>query len=112
MTPEIIKFDLPEKIFNDFSVVTRDVILGLNQKLDDIIKEGLKLKGFDFSDPSDLKEFIKINCRCEDNVFDEEKIYFVNDIPFLLYSYGNGFDFSLDFESGGFKVNMGYYAFI
>lgn len=49
--------------------------------------EGLKLKGFQFATDQELEDFIKIRCRCEDNVEFKERVYYVDNIPFLLHNY-------------------------
>lgn len=52
-------------------------------KVDEIIEEGLKLKGFDFKNRFELTEFIKANCKLEHNLKTRKNIYYVNGIPFL-----------------------------
>jgi len=59
----------------------------LNKKLEECIIEGLKIKGFEFEKRSELEEFIKSNCRCKDRPELKERVYFVQDVPFLLYLY-------------------------
>jgi len=59
----------------------------LNKKVDDLIVEGLKRKGFVFENRNDIEKFIQSNCRCEDNIDLKKRTYFVNDTPFFLHGY-------------------------
>lgn len=60
----------------------------LNQTLEGLLIEGLKLKGFEFDNNRlQLIDFIKKNCRVEDSPRLQQRIYFVNDIPFFLHNY-------------------------
>ena len=56
-------------------------------KVDEIIEEGLKLKGFQFNNRFELTEFIKANCVLEHNLKTRHNIYYVNGIPFLSQSH-------------------------
>jgi len=67
--------------------ITEEITKKLSNKFDDIIIEGLKLKGFEFDNENDLRNFIKQNCSCEDNLSIQQRVYFVNGIPFLLHNY-------------------------
>jgi hypothetical protein len=58
----------------------------MRTKLEELVVEGLRLKGFDFERREELLSFIKINCRLEQTQ-QGESIYYINDIPFLLYIY-------------------------
>ena len=49
-------------------------------KLEGYLIEGLKLKGFEFTNKIELEAFVKTRCKCIDNQQKEEKIYFVDDI--------------------------------
>lgn len=73
--------------------IRNEIFLNLNKQLDDTIVEGLKRKGFEFESHSDILNFVKSNCRCE-QYSDGAKILFVNDIPFLRYDFKPEFDFS------------------
>ena len=67
------------------------MLLDLSKKigpsLDDMFIKGLKKKGFTFENKSRLVEFVIKNCICKENVNLQKRIYYVNDVPFLLYSY-------------------------
>lgn len=59
----------------------------LNKQLEDAVIEALKRKGFEFKHPLELETFIKDRCRCEDNVYLKERVYYIDDIPFFLHKY-------------------------
>lgn len=56
---------------------------GLNQKLEDLMIEGLKKKGIYFDNRPELIAFVTNNCKCEDNTDLKERIYFANDLSKL-----------------------------
>jgi hypothetical protein len=89
------------------------IINSLNNKLDDLFVEGLKRKGFEFSNKTELMEFIKSNCRCEDNIVLQQRTYFVNDIPFFLHCYEVIFE-PITEDNNGIKMNANYgrYAYL
>lgn len=60
---------------------------GLSNKFYDLIVEGLKRKGFEFKNIREAESFIIKNCRCEDYTHEQRRIYFVNEIPFMLHDY-------------------------
>jgi len=73
------------------SKIIETLSLNISKKLDIVITEGLALKGFEFNNNNDLEDFIKQNCRCEHTIGpEEEKVFFVNNIPFLLIKYSSG----------------------
>ena len=86
----------------------------LNKKLEDIMIEGLKLKGFEFKNKIELENFIQAHCRCEDNVDLKERTYFVNDIPFFLHKYEMEMDTLPFYEEGKYSMtaNYGRYAYL
>lgn len=61
----------------------------LNKQLEDAFIEGLKRKGFEFQNREDLGDFIKKRCRCETDVHQNNRLYFVDDIPFFQYFRNN-----------------------
>lgn len=72
---------------NQVETLVNSLIEGLAIKLDDIIIEGLKRKGFEFANKKDIESFIKANCKCEDMVHIKQRTYYVNNVPFLLHCY-------------------------
>lgn len=59
----------------------------LNNQLEGGFIEGLKRKGFEFDNRYELESFVKEHCRCEYSPHLKEKVYYVDDIPFLLHKY-------------------------
>lgn len=88
-----IKIKTPD--FEDMQLQNYDIIhdvIGsiqndLNKQLEDAVIEGLKRKGFEFNHPLELETFVKVRCRCEDNVDLKERVYYVDNIPFFLHNY-------------------------
>jgi len=79
--------DLKSNCFNFVDDITNKLYCDLNKQLDIYFIEGLKIKGFEFTNKTELELFIKQNCRCEDHINVKERVYFINDTPFLLYNY-------------------------
>lgn len=75
--------DLKNSLPNLMDKLCNEVV----RQLDDYIVEGLKRKGYEFKNQIELKDFIKVNCRCEDKTDMKQRIYFVKDIPFFLHCY-------------------------
>ena len=90
----------------------KEVIQSLKDKLDSAFIEGLKLKGIDFKNKSELQEFVKNNCTCDDNIDLKQCVYFVNEIPFLLHNYEietPNFD---DLNINKCSANFGYFVYL
>lgn len=94
--------------------IIKDLTTQLVWKLDQIFTEGLRIKGHHFENPKDLEDFIRKNCRCEDNPSKSEKVYYVNDIPFLIHYYKTNLGINSIFD--GFKssieVDHGTFAYL
>lgn len=73
--------------FNARDVALEELRNNLTNKLEQVVIEGLKLKGFVFENKNELVNFVKEHVRIEDNVEYQEKVYYVKDIPFLLHRY-------------------------
>lgn len=87
----------------------------LNQQLENYIIEGLKRKGFEFKNKSELENFIKSNCKCEDRTDLKQRTYFVNDIPFFLHCYEVKMNLNLITNDKGevkTSVNYGSFAYL
>lgn len=77
----------------------------ISEKIDEIILEGLKLKGFEFEHKIELIDFIKTNCNCIILEGEEEsKYFFVNNDPFLILQFNNDLS-NLTFDE---KLNFSY----
>jgi hypothetical protein len=74
-------------IFNLKNQIVEDLSKKLHNEIDNLFIEGLKKKGFEFSDRYEIEDFVKQNCRCEDNPNTKERIYYVFNIPFFLHNY-------------------------
>lgn len=97
-----------------YNKIQEIVIEGLVNKLDSIITEGLKLKGFEFKNRLDFENFIKTRCKREDYIQEKKHIYYVDNKPFLLHYYEpiqEPINFSEPFK---IKVNYNYgkYSFL
>ncbi len=85
----------------------------LKTKLDTCLIEGLKRKGFEFENRLELEAFIKERCRCEDNIVLKEKVYYVDEIPFLLHNYkSEPLQMSITDRKCTATANLGTYAYL
>jgi len=77
------------KVDKDFQKIQSDIVsktlAELNERLDQLLVEGLKRKGFVFSTKVKLERFIKNRCRVEEYTVSNQKLFYVNDKPFLIY---------------------------
>jgi len=64
-----------------------DISVKLAKQFDDMVIEGLKIKGFEFDTILELTEFIKSNCSSVDYQDKKERIYYVDGVPFLVHKY-------------------------
>lgn len=80
---------IPEKLNTGMHQAADSLAYSINKQIDDAVVEGLKRKGFDFTNAprQDLEEFIKRHCKCEDNIHHQERMYYVYDKPFLVHNY-------------------------
>ena len=111
-TPKINDTELPNyDIIND---VIGSFSNHLTSKMDNLIIEGLKIKGFEFNNKIELESFIKERCRCEDNIASKERIYYVDDIPFFLHNYKSEIITTSEITSPTYKLtgDLGYYAYL
>lgn len=101
---------MPESLL---SSVTSRLFSELQTKLEDYIIEGLKRKGFEFENRTDLEEFIKTRCECKDNINFKERIYYADNIPFFLHKYEIIYE-PITQDNNGIKMsaNYGSYAYL
>ena len=92
--------------------ITRDLTKKINQTIENYFIEGLKRKGFEFKDRQQLENFVKLNCRCEDNVLCKKRTYFVNKIAFLVHNYESNIDIKTENNSTELTVNSGTYLYL
>lgn len=93
--------------------ITKEITQNLSNKFDEIILEGLSLKGIIFGSREEAESFIRLNCRCEDNIQHQQKIFYVNNIPFLLHNYEVIYE-PITSDNSGIKMsaNWGTYKFL
>ena len=91
--------------------VIQEAVNTIVKKLDDVTKEALERKGFKFDNDYELIEFMKENCRCEDNIDLKRRVYFVNDIPFLAHYYEIDTDI-IQKKDGKYTSSYGKYTFL
>lgn len=102
-----------EQFKNIQEEITNHLVNGFAEKLESLVIEGLKRKGFEFETKKDLEDFAMIHLRCEDNIHFKEKIYYIDDIPFFLHNYNTDFSMPIE-ENRSFKMtaNYGSYSFL
>ena len=90
------------------------ILNSLNKKFEDLVVEGLKKKGFEFENRVELEAFIKSNCRCEENIELNQRIYFIDNTPFLLHYYNSEPPQMITSEAGEYNMtaNLGTYAYL
>lgn len=88
-TRTITKDMIPEKLNTGMHHAADSLAYSINKQIDDVVIEGLKRNGFDFTDRprQDVEEFIKKYCKCEDNIHHKERMYYVYNKPFLVHDY-------------------------
>lgn len=93
--------------------VTSRLYSDLQNKLEDYIIEGLKRKGFEFENKTELENFVKTRCECKDNVSFKERIYYADNIPFFLHKYEIIYE-PITEDNNGIKMsaNYGSYAYL
>jgi len=111
---EKIKFNFEQDNGSLMAQIGERLVCELNGKLERLIVEGLKMKGFEFSNNAELELFVKKNCRCEDNVDTKQRTYFVNNDPFFLHCYEIEYPSiapSLD-RKHSVSINYGSYSYL
>ncbi len=87
----------------------------INKQFDGYIIEGLKRKGFEFSNRHETEQFLRERCTCIDSLEYQEKVYSVDNIPFLLHKYKTEMIMpSMIDNNEGFSMiaDMGTYAYL
>jgi len=91
----------------------RELFNKLIYKLDNVVIEGLKRKDFEFESKFELEQFVKEHCRVVDNVIRKEKVYFVDDIPFLVHNYTAAIGLPIEKDrSVTISASLGTYKFL
>lgn len=85
----------------------------LKQKLECLIIEGLKRKGFEFENEIELEKFIKKRCKKKDLTELKKHIYYVDEIPFLAHYYEVIIEPDTEINNTiKFNANYGSFAFL
>ena len=87
--------------------LTEQIINDLNNKFDEIIIEGLRLKGYSFDAFEELSIFIKENCICADYFPTKQKTFYVKGVPFLLHDYNQIIE-PIDYTTRETKITATY----
>jgi len=93
--------------------ILNEVTSKLNNQLENLVIDGLKLKGFEFTNKIDLEKFIKTRCKRFDNIMNKEHIYYVDEIPFFLHKYEVIYE-PINYNDNEVKMtaNWGSYSFL
>jgi hypothetical protein len=91
--------------------ILEDAVNLLIKKLDNLMIEGLKLKGFEFNNKTELIQFISSRVTCHDKQDIQEKTYLVDNIPFFLHKYNINFCDTIN-DNNTFTANYGEYKFL
>ena len=101
---EIENMSLPNYDFiND--VISKQID-NLNKEIEKITIKDLKRKGFEFKNMFEMEKFIQERCKVEDYTGQQERIYFVDNKPFLSHKYKS----EIDFENN--SATCGSYAYL
>ena len=85
--------------------ITNELAEQINKQLNQIIIEGLKLKGHSFNQLEDLKAFITKHCQSATK--DGQTTFYIEGIPFLVYAENTKFKYEgskiIGFEAGQYS---------
>lgn len=86
----------------------------IDNEMERILFDSLKKKGFEFKDNIELEKFIKERCWCENNIDSQERTYYIDNNPFLLWEYPGEIKTNITVEKGNVKVsaNLGPFTFL
>ena len=107
----IIMLDLQK---DKIDSLTKDLSTKVRERLDELVIEGLKRKGFEFKTRFELITFMKNHCIRLDFLPEKKRVYLVDNEPFLMHHY----KISVDPNKGAMsdlKSNMcsiGSFAFL
>ena len=99
---------------NDFNFLhdaTSKMMADLSKQFDDIVIKGLHLKGHDFHNQYELHDFIKTRCSCLDDQMLKQRVYSIDDVPFLLHNYKIDIKFDND-DSYTISASLGTYTYL
>ena len=87
------------------SNITKQISDEILKQFNQAIVEGLKRKGFNFhGDRKKLIRFIENRCHVEENEIQKRRIYYVNNIAFLVWDYNQEISQDIDPETGEITI--------
>ena len=94
--------------------ITNSLSDDVNSKLETIVIEGLKRKGFEFNNKYELVNFIEHRCKREDNTHLKQITYFIDNEPFFLHDYNIKMDLTtiIDGQNTTIKASYGNFAYL
>jgi hypothetical protein len=98
--------------FNIMHETTKKLSQHHYKELENVVIMGLRNKGYYFDNKIHLEEFVKENCKIEDNVNLKEKVYFVKEEPFLLHKYDFDIKFNQDNRTTTLTASLGSYHYM
>ena len=98
------------ELFSQQQQFIKNLIEESNERLEFLLREGLKKKGFNFRNKADLCQFIKDRCSC--NSSGRIEMYLVDGDVFLIFKHPDN-SITMGYSENGIKasVDMGSYAF-
>ena len=102
-----VTFENTDIMYSTMSRLSDD----LNSRIETFFIEGLKRKGLEFKNKFELLNFLKQHCSSEDHVNLKQRIYFVDDKPFLLHDYNIEMDLTPIIEDGKTTLRASYGSF-
>ena len=96
-----------------YSAISR-ISYNLNSRLETFVIEGLKRKGFEFNNKSELVNFIEHRCKREDNTYLKQITYFIDNEPFFLHDYNIKMDLTtiIDGKNTTIIASYGNFAYL
>lgn len=89
--------------------LNKDVLRNFKKKFKVLIENGLKVRGYRFKTNEELRYFIQTRCRAVRK--ENEVIYYVDGMPFLIFWENVQLDFNTE-NGGTFIMEYGEYKFI
>ena len=100
-----------EKLRECAENISQDIAKQLKDKMDWLITEGLKRKGFEFESRIELMAFVEENC--VSYTINEKTYFLANGVCFLLYEKPSAI-INTGYNDGNFtaSMDMGSYSFL
>ena len=90
----------------------KDSMLKISNRIDEIITEGLRRKGFEFEDKKELIKFVQRHCECVHGVLAKTKTYYANGEAFLIWE--ENYEITQSYQDGNiiFHADCGKYEYV